>query len=72
MSTPEADQRLDPGDLLLGGDDLLLDLQAVAQADFVDETGGMALTGGRPRPARPPTAAAMALPIVERRVPPMS
>ena len=49
---PGAEERLDPGDLLLGGDDLLLHLQAVAQADLVDEDlRRAALTGGRPRPA---------------------
>ena len=72
---PGAEERLDPGDLLLGGDDLLLHLEAVPQADLVDED---LRWGGAHRRLTPtgfvsPTAAAMALPIsrVELR-PPMS
>jgi hypothetical protein len=71
---PGAEERLDPGDLLLGGDDLSLHLQAVPEPDLVDED----LRSGAHRREAPtgfvsPTAAAMALPIssVEFR-PPMS
>ncbi len=60
---PGAEERLDPGDLLLGGDDLLLHLQAVPQADLVDEDLGRAHRRPAPTGFVSPTAAAMALPI---------
>jgi len=62
---PGVEERFGPGDLLLGGDDLLLHLQAVPEPDLVDEDLGCGGDHRRPAPTGfvSPTAAAMALPI---------
>src|SRR3990170_4037359 len=70
---PGVEERFGPRDLLLRGDDALLHLQPVAEADLVDEDVRRAHLWPTPTGFVSPTAAAIALPISRvEPVPPMS